>query len=255
MESPSISTGYEGMRYMQTTLHPQPYLCNTYITTLLRAQFQLDEVVPMTGTLRTHTRLGKSAGIAYARDKMYDDSSDEQLMLQYKEGDTKAFETLYSRFRLPMFRYLKNQCGNEAIAEEIFQDVWMNLIRSSQRYQVTASFKTYIYRLAHNRLIDHYRKQKHGIPSSYNENEGLLNTENTSDQLNPQRHASADQQIAQLYEAITQLPEAQREAFLLKEETGLSVEEIAEMTNVKPETTKSRIRYAMKKLRQAVEVD
>ena len=176
-------------------------------------------------------------------------------MLQYKEGDVDAFEILYSRFRLPMFRYLKNQCGNEAIAEEIFQDVWMNLVRARERYQVTASFKTYIYRLAHNRLIDHYRKQKHGVPSSYNEHEGLLNTEDTANHITPQRQANADQQVDQLLNAIAELPEAQREAFLLKEESGLSVEEIAEMTNVKPETAKSRIRYAMKKLKQAVELD
>lgn len=199
--------------------------------------------------------LGKSWRIAYARDKMHDEISDEQLMLQYKEGDADAFEVLYSRFRLPMFRYLKNQCGNEAIAEEIFQDVWMNLIKARQRYQVTASFKTYIYRLAHNRLIDHYRKQKHGIPSSYDEHEGLLNTKSTASHLTPLRQASANQQLEHLLKAISELPEAQREAFLLKEETGLSVEEIAIMTNVKPETAKSRIRYAMNKLKQIVELE
>lgn len=198
--------------------------------------------------------LGKLWRIAYASSKMHDEISNEQLMLQYKEGDSNAFEVLYSRFRLPMFRYLNNQCGNEAVAEEIFQDVWMNLVRSRQRYQVTASFKTFIYRLAHNRLIDHYRKQKHGIPISYNEHESLLNTEDIANHLTPQRQANADQQVNQLINAIAELPEAQREAFLLKEESGLSVEEIAEMTNVKPETAKSRIRYAMKKLKQAVEL-
>jgi len=200
-------------------------------------------------------RLGNSARIAYAKYNMHDDISNEQLMLNYKEGDANAFEVLYSRFRLPMFRYLKNQCGNEAIAEEIFQDVWMNLVRARERYEVTASFKTYIYRLAHNRLIDYYRKQKNGVPSSYDEHEGLLNTENTANHITPQREVSSERQVERLLKAIAELPEAQREAFLLKEETGLSVEEIAEMTNVKPETAKSRIRYAMNKLKQAVELD
>ena len=118
--------------------------------------------------------------MSYAILQMHDPISDEQLMLQYKDGDTSAFEVLYSRYRLPMFRYLQNQCGNAAIAEEIFQDVWMKLIRARERYEVTASFKTYIYRVAHNRLIDHYRKQKHGIPSSYDEHEGLLNLNETN---------------------------------------------------------------------------
>jgi len=200
-------------------------------------------------------RLGKLFRITYANHTMHDEISNEQLMLQYKDGDAEAFEILYSRFRLPMFRYLRNQCGSEAIAEEIFQDVWLNLVRARERYQVTASFKTYIYRLAHNRLIDHYRKQKHGVPSSYNEHEDLLNKDDTANRITPQRQVNVDQQVDQLLNAIAELPEAQREAFLLKEESGLSVEEIAEMTNVKPETAKSRIRYAMKKLKQAVELD
>ncbi len=200
-------------------------------------------------------RLGKARRIAYIWHTMHDAIKDEQLMLQYKDGDSRAFEILYSRYRLPMFRYLQNQCGNAAIAEEIFQDVWMNLVRARERYQVTASFKTYIYRLAHNRLIDHYRKQKHGVPSSYDEHEGLLNMEETANHISPQRHVAVEQQVDRLLEAIAQLPEAQREAFLLKEETGLSVEEIAAMTDVKPETAKSRIRYAMNKLKEAVEIE
>ncbi len=200
-------------------------------------------------------RLGKPNRIAYIYMTMHDAVKDEQLMLQYKDGDSRAFEVLYSRYRLPMFRYLQNQCGNAAIAEEIFQDVWMNLVRARERYEVTASFKTYIYRLAHNRLIDHYRKQKHGVPSSYDEHEGLLNMNETANHVSPQRHVAVEQQVDKLLDAIAQLPEAQREAFLLKEETGLSVEEIATMTDVKPETAKSRIRYAMNKLKEAVEIE
>jgi len=200
-------------------------------------------------------RLGKPHIIAYIWVIMHDAVKDEQLMLQYKDGDSRAFEILYSRYRLPMFRYLQNQCGNAAIAEEIFQDVWMNLVRARERYEVTASFKTYIYRLAHNRLIDHYRKQKHGVPSSYDEHEGLLNMDETANHISPQRQVAVEQQVDRLLNAIAELPEAQREAFLLKEETGLSVEEIATMTNVKPETAKSRIRYAMNKLKQAVEIE
>ena len=234
---------------MVTTTYPQ--LCSSWLCVWSRAEAYLAR---STVVLRSR-RLGKLLRIAYARHNMRDEISNEQLMLQYKEGDANAFEVLYSRFRLPMFRYLKNQCGNEAIAEEIFQDVWMNLIRARERYQVTARFKTYIYHLAHNRLIDHYRKQKHGVPSSYNEHEGLLNTADTANHLTPPRQVNSERQVEQLLKAIAELPEAQREAFLLKEESGLSVEEIANMTNVKPETAKSRIRYAMNKLKQAVELE
>ena len=192
---------------------------------------------------------------AYAWPNMQDTRSDEQLMLAYKNGEVVAFEVLYRRYRQPLFRYLRHQCGNAAIAEELFQDIWMNIVRTRERYEVTAQFKTFVYRLAHNRLIDHYRKQKHGVPSSYDEHEGLLNMENTSNPLSPQRQVDAQQQMQALLAAIEALPEAQREAFLLKENSGLSVEQIADLTNVNPETAKSRIRYAMNKLKQAIDVD
>lgn len=186
---------------------------------------------------------------------MPDYISDEQLMLQYRDGDVSAFETLYQRYRMPMFRYLQNQCGNAAMAEELFQDVWLNLVRARERYEVTALFKTLIYRMAHNRLIDHYRKQKHGLPRSYNEHEDLLNILESSNQVTPQQQLNAQQQLTTLMQAIEQLPEAQREAFLLKEETGLSVEQIAEITGVNPETAKSRVRYAMNKLKAVLELE
>lgn len=184
---------------------------------------------------------------------MHDVISDENLMLQYKDGDAQAFETLYARYRQPLFRYLQHQCGNAAIAEELFQDIWLNLIRARQRYQVSASFKTFIYHMAHNRLIDYYRKQKHGIPVSYDEHDGLLNLEGSADPVSAERQVQGEQQLARLMAAIAALPEAQREAFLLKENTGLSVEQIADITGVNVETTKSRIRYALNKLRNSIE--
>lgn len=186
---------------------------------------------------------------------MHDVVSDENLMLQYKDGDAQAFETLYARYRQPLFRYLQHQCGNAAIAEELFQDIWLNLIRTRNRYQVSASFKTFIYHLAHNRLIDHYRKQKHGVPASYDEHEELLNLESASDPVSAERRVQGEQQLKQLMDAIAALPEAQREAFLLKENTGLSVEQIADITGVNVETAKSRLRYALTKLRNSIELE
>lgn len=185
---------------------------------------------------------------------MLRDTTDEDLMLRYRDhGDTTAFEILYSRYKKLLFRYLQHQCGNAAVAEELFQDVWMNMIKSRERYEVKASFKTFVYRMAHNRLIDHYRKHRHGVPSSYDENEEMLNSWDFADPITPEQVASGHQQIERLLQAIEALPEAQREAFLLKEATGLGLEEIAQVTNVNSETAKSRLRYAINKLRQALE--
>lgn len=179
--------------------------------------------------------------------------TDEHLMLRYRDGDASAFEVLYTRYKRPLFRYLQHQCGNAAIAEELFQDIWMNLIKARQRYEVTASFKTFVYHLAHNRLIDHYRKQRHGIPASYDDNEEMQNSWEFANPITPEQTASGQQQLARLLSALETLPEAQREAFLLKESTGLGLEDIARMTGVNTETAKSRLRYAVNKLRKALE--
>ena len=82
---------------------------------------------------------------------------DEELMNRYRDGDAHAFEVLYTRHKGPLYRYLLRQCGAAALAEELFQDVWMKLIRARERYEARAKFTTYLYHLAHNRLIDHYR--------------------------------------------------------------------------------------------------
>src|SRR5436190_18395294 len=84
---------------------------------------------------------------------------DEDLMLAYRDGNAAAFDQLYRRHKGPLYRYLLRQCRDAAAAEELFQDVWMNLVRARAGYTVTARFSTYLYRLAHNRLIDHYRRR------------------------------------------------------------------------------------------------
>jgi RNA polymerase sigma-70 factor, ECF subfamily len=199
-------------------------------------------------------RLCKAREITYAWQPMHRELTDEQLMLRYRDGDALAFEHLYTRFKQPLHRYLQHQCGNKATAEELFQDVWMNLIKARERYEVTASFKTFIYRMAHNRLIDHYRRQRHGVPLSYSDDEVLQNSADFADPVNPEQTVAGQQQWQILLRAIETLPEAQREAFLLKENTGLSIEEIATITDVNSETAKSRLRYAVNKLRIALEL-
>src|SRR6188768_4591689 len=89
------------------------------------------------------------------------ETSDEQLMMAYRDGDASAFDTLYRRHKGPVYRYMLRQCRDAGVADELFQDVWMNLIRARESYTVQAKFTTYIYKLAHNRLIDHYRKNGH----------------------------------------------------------------------------------------------
>lgn len=180
-------------------------------------------------------------------------------MLAYQNGDGSAFDLLYQRHKAPLYRYFLRQSVDQASAEELYQEVWLSLIRASARYQVTAKFTTYLYHLAHNKLIDHYRKNKKFQNSYQQADHG--NNNNGDDEINRLPAGESDEPAYQLQEnllidklksILEDLPAAQREAFLLKEEGGLSVVEIAEVCQVNIETAKSRIRYAVARIKQGL---
>jgi RNA polymerase sigma-70 factor (ECF subfamily) len=193
----------------------------------------------------------------YADAAMADDThtDDETLMLRYCDGDSLAFEILYRRYRPLLFNYLLRQCHNRAIAEELYQDIWLKLIGARERYQPSARFKTYIFHITHNRLVDHYRRQAAGLPPSYRDPEGIEDEMAGINSITPEQAIDGQRQFDRLISLIETLPEAQREAFLLREHSGLSLEEIAEVTAVRIETAKSRLRYAFNKLRKGLELE
>ena len=178
--------------------------------------------------------------------------TDEELMLSYRDGDPHAFEKLYIRHKGGVYRYLLRKCGNTSIAEELFQDVWMKLINARGRYEVRAKFSTWLYQLAHNHFIDHYRKHSISAGLSQNFQDDDLENIPASNNLQPEQQAEFHQQAENLLRLISKLPDEQREAFLLREETGMSIEEIAEVTGVNMETAKSRLRYAVNRLRKGL---
>jgi RNA polymerase sigma-70 factor, ECF subfamily len=177
---------------------------------------------------------------------------DEELMIRYRDGDAHAFELLYARHKGPLYRYLLRQCGGATLTEELFQDVWMKLIQARARYEARAKFTTYLYHLAHNRLIDHYRRSKTGVPMADDPDESLIEQVADSAMREPDNELDSRRQGKRLLEQVAALPETQREAFLLRAESGLSLEEIAEVTGVNAETAKSRLRYALLKLRHGL---
>jgi RNA polymerase sigma-70 factor (ECF subfamily) len=184
-------------------------------------------------------------------------TSDEALMIRYRDGDASSFEILYERHRGPLYRYFLRQSGIVALAEELFQDVWLKVIQSRDRYEVRAKFTTYLYHLAHNRLIDHYRRQATGLPMSYDDDPDDSQIEQVANAgiYEPENELDRRRQVQRLLRLLDNLPEAQREVFLLREEGGLSLLEIAEITGVTVEAAKSRLRYAMAKLRQGLAKD
>ncbi len=184
---------------------------------------------------------------------MSDEPSDEALMLRYREGDADAFAILYERHKGSLYRYFLRQCDGGAVAEELFQDVWFNLIRARAQYTVQAKFSTYLYRLAHNRLIDYYRRQSSLRAASWDDGAGPpIEDAPDANEKEPEQQVHIRFQIARFVSLLHALPEVQREAFLLREEAGLSVDEIAEATGVERETAKSRVRYAITRLRRGL---
>ncbi len=174
--------------------------------------------------------------------------SDESLMLAYAAGDVAAFERLYQRHRGKLYRFLARQLhGNGALADEFFQDVWQRVISARQGWKPDAAFSTWLYRIAHNRLADHWRALQHRPPAPHDADE---RTERMPDHDTPERQLSEFEERRRLQLALDELPEEQREVILLRLEQELSLEEIGEMTGVGRETVKSRLRYAMDKLRQ-----
>ena len=208
-------------------------------------------------------RLGPAPAAAGApiqsADAMRDagEASDEALMIAYRDGDASAFERLYGRHRGGLYRYLLRQCGKAAVAEELFQDVWLNLVRARSRYVPEARFATYLYRIAHNRLIDHFRRAAHR-PLSAGEADAADAADAVAElaadaRSQPEVRVESKAALECFMAALNALPDVQREAFVMHEEAGLSVEEIARATGVNTETAKSRLRYALAKLRRGLE--
>lgn len=177
--------------------------------------------------------------------------SDEDLMLAYAGGDAGAFDALYARHKGPLFRFVLRSVKARGEAEEIFQEIWMRVIESRTRYVVSAKFTTWLYTVAHHRLVDHWRARGLTLVSLDDE-EGTVPEPAAGPQDEPHRVVEGRQALARLAEAIAALPAAQREAFLLHQEGGLTAAEIAATTGTNEEAAKSRLRYAMDKLRKAM---
>jgi RNA polymerase sigma-70 factor, ECF subfamily len=180
---------------------------------------------------------------------MLEDSSDESLMIQYAAGDAAAFESLYARHKAPLYRYVLRQVEH-SIADELFQDIWLKLIHARDSYAPSAKFTTWLYRIAHNRIIDHYRRQS---IRPVDNNDAAIETTADRDCDQPEQRIESQDRMERLLDAITDLPRDQKDVFLLREQAGLDLGEIAELTGISFEAAKSRLRYAVRRLRDALD--
>lgn len=193
---------------------------------------------------------------------MHADWSDERLMLAYRAGDADAFTTLYRRYRGSLYRYLTHQCGNAAVAEDLYQDIWIKVVNARADYEPLARFSTWVFRIARHRLIDHYRRHAHHLAAHFAPNDRDRDLDGVEELISmlpapchETPHALHERQntAERISLALAALPAAQREVFLLAEEGGLTLEEIAAATDTGRETTKSRLRYALTKLRNSLQ--
>jgi len=179
------------------------------------------------------------------------EDADEQLMIAYRDGEAAAFETLYARHKGALYRYMLRNVKARGEAEELFHDVWLRVIEARERYAPSARFTTWLYTIAHHRVIDHWRRR--GLSAvSLDDPDDPPAEPAAAPQDEPQRRAELNQEMQRFAEALEALPPAQREVFLLREEAGLTLPEIAEVAGIDLEAAKSRLRYALAKLREAL---
>ena len=172
------------------------------------------------------------------------DRSDEQLMKTYADGSMEAFEVLYERHRGPLYRYILRLVGNPATANDLYQGSWEKIIKARGRYRDSAPFRAWMYRIAHNHVMDHFRREQ---PTADTQAEDMADK-----QAGPDDQISAENRQRQLLAAIGNLPPEQKDTLMLKLESGLDLQTIADVTGVNRETAKSRLRYAVKKLKQVM---
>jgi RNA polymerase sigma-70 factor, ECF subfamily len=176
------------------------------------------------------------------------DQTDEELMLAYAQGDLRAFDALYARTRGLLYRFVLRSISERAIADEIFQETWSRAVASRARYRVEAKFSTWLLQIAHNLIVDSFRRTR--PQADADETDEVMRMLDAPDHERPEQVLSEFEQRRRLQLALETLPDDQREAFVLRMESGLALADIAQITGAGQETVKSRLRYAFAKIRE-----
>ena len=187
------------------------------------------------------------------------DDSDESLMLRYRDGDVRAFELLVTRHRKALFNFILRFVRDTAAAEDVTQETFLRLVKGADAYERQAKFTTWLYTIARNLCVDAARRGKHRKAASLDA--PLSDEDGAASLLDlvPDTGAGVDRQAqsrelaVRLRQAIEALPDEQREIFLLREVADLQFNEIANVIGCPENTVKSRMRYALEKLREALE--
>lgn len=184
---------------------------------------------------------------------------DEELLRQFIEGDAAAFEVILRRYERPLFNFILRSVRDPQGAAELLQEVFLKVIENSSNFQGTSKFSTWLYALARNLCIDNSRKmvfRRHAsldTPARSEDAEGATWLDRIEG-----RERGADREVigqdlqVRIAAAIDELPEEQREVFLMRELQNMAFKDIAEVIGVPENTVKSRMRYALERLQRAL---
>lgn len=186
------------------------------------------------------------------------DPPDEALMLRYQQGDRAAFAALVRRHQSPLFNFALRQVRTPELAQDIVQETFVRVVQKATDFKHEARFTTWVYTITRNLCIDHLRKgalRKHPSldESRGEEGEGPTLGEQTADpRASVEREATGTELKTRILRAVDKLPDDQREVFLMREVSNLPFKEIADITGVPENTVKSRMRYALERLQEAL---
>lgn len=189
------------------------------------------------------------------------DDSDEGLMLRYQKGEVRAFEVLLTRHRRPVFNFILRFVGEPAQAEDLLQETFLRVIKGADAYQRQAKFTTWLYTIARNLCVDASRRGKHrkayslDVPMDHDAGkDGATLLDVVADKTaGTDRKVISKELHGRLHSAIAKLSEDQREVFLMREFLDMPFRDIAEVVGCPENTVKSRMRYALEKLRGELE--
>ncbi len=185
--------------------------------------------------------------------------TDEELLAHFNSGNQRAFECLFLRHKRPLYNFIFRSVKSQHRAEELMQEVFLKIIQNASGYVREAKFTTWLYTIARNRCIDEYRRA--GVRGPSTSTDQVLGESGTTigDQMADHQVLSglrftASKQIQKaLEQAVQTLPKDQYETFMLRMVAHLSYQEIAEVASIPENTAKSRMRYALAKLRDELQ--
>src|SRR5579862_2843974 len=188
------------------------------------------------------------------------DATDEVLMVRFQRGERAAFATLVRRHQTALFNFALRHVGAQAVAEEVVQDAFVRVVQNAADFKHEARFTTWVYTILRNLCIDQLRRRALRRHPSLDERasrrgdeEGPTLLEQTADsRASVEREATGTELKERIARAVETLPDEQREVFLLREVSNLPFKEIATVTGVPENTVKSRMRYALERLQQAL---